>query len=151
MGILGFGQSKSNTPVPGSNKCIFCRIVAGEIPSYKVYEDEHVMAFLDVHPCAKGHTVVIPREHVSDIKDMTTESWAFLMRGLRNAILRIEEVIKPAGYNLGVNNRAAAGQAVPHTHWHIIPRYDKDGGGSMHSIIWANVQDNVAETAKLFK
>ena len=133
------------------NDCIFCKIGKGEIPSYKVYEDDAVLAFLDIHPCADGHTVVVPKKHFSEVKEMSDTEFSVLMLGVKKVTEQIDEILKPAGMNIGVNNRKGAGQAVPHIHWHIIPRYDGDGGGSMHSIIRNRQIFSVEETAKRFQ
>lgn len=134
-----------------STDCIFCKIVRGEIPNYTVYEDDQVLAFLDIHPCAKGHTLIIPKKHFESLKEMDYEEWQGFMRGLNTARERIEEVLRPEGLNAGINERAAAGQAVPHAHWHIIPRWEGDGGGSMHSIIKSKSEVNVKAVAELFR
>jgi histidine triad (HIT) family protein len=130
--------------------CIFCKIINHEIPNYTVYENENVLAFLDVHPCSKGHTVVIPKKHAADISELSDTEWQVLMQGVREVAKKVDEVIKPAGMNIGINNKPAAGQAVPHLHWHIIPRYENDGGGSMHSIVQSAEKIEVSEIAKLF-
>jgi len=132
------------------SNCIFCKIVAGEIPCYKVYEDDNVLAFLDIQPCVKGHTVVIPKKHVDNVEAIETVGWHNLTTGLKKTIDRILAVIKPDGLNVGFNNNPVAGQAVPHLHWHIFPRYDGDGGGSMHSIIHSTNTTKVEEVYKLF-
>lgn len=131
--------------------CLFCKIVAGEISNYTVYADESVLAFLDIHPCAKGHTVVIPKKHFGSIAEMDVLKWAKTMDGLRKAIFKIYEVLAPQGANIGLNDGSAAGQAVGHTHWHIIPRWEGDGGGSMHSIIRSKKTGDLKEVAALFK
>ena len=130
--------------------CIFCKIINKEIPNYTVYEDEFVLAFLDVEPCSKGHTVIIPKRHANNLSEITDEEWQKLMKSLRAVQQKIEEIIKPAGMNIGINNGKAAGQAVPHVHWHIIPRYENDGGGTMHSIVKSKEKIDVESTVKLF-
>jgi histidine triad (HIT) family protein len=130
--------------------CIFCKIINHEIPNYTVYENDNVLAFLDVHPCSKGHTVVIPKKHSADISELSDTEWQVLMQGVREVAKKVDEVIKPAGMNIGINNKSAAGQAVPHLHWHIIPRYENDGGGSMHSIVQSAEKIEVGDIAKLF-
>lgn len=130
--------------------CIFCKIVAGEVPCHKVYEDENVLAFLDIFPHAKGHTVVIPKKHVASIIDFSESERAIFSAGLSATMRRVNEVIKPEGMNIGINDRPAAGQVVPHVHWHIFPRWQGDGGGSVHSIIKTKEKINVDEVAKLF-
>ncbi|MDO8626022.1 MAG: HIT family protein [Candidatus Magasanikbacteria bacterium] len=133
------------------DSCLFCKILRKEVSFYKVYEDSDVLAFLDIHPCAKGHTVVIPKQHYESLKDMSDSEWRDFMRGLNAARNRIEQVLAPEGLNAGINERAAAGQAVPHVHWHIIPRWEGDGGGSMHSIIKAPKEAiDVPEVAMMF-
>ncbi len=131
--------------------CLFCKIASGDIPCHKVFEDEFTLAFLDIHPCSKGHTVVIPKQHVSQLKEMNHRSWLALMNGLKLTAELVDSKLKPAGLNIGINNREAAGQAVAHVHWHIIPRYENDGGGSMHSIIRSANPGDVAKVAKLFQ
>lgn len=133
------------------NQCLFCKIGAGEIQSYTIFENEDVRAFLDIHPCSKGHTVVIPKKHFSEIGEMNEEEWLKVMNGLRETISLVDKKLKPGGMNIGINNRPPAGQAVLHVHWHIIPREEKDGGGSMHSIVRSDNTGDVAEVAKMFK
>lgn len=130
--------------------CLFCKIVAGAIPNYTVYQDDFVLAFLDIHPCASGHTVVIPKQHFSDLFAVDMDSWRNTMVGLKKTVERLYHVLQPAGMNIGINDRPAAGQAVGHVHWHLIPRYPGDGGGSMHSIVRSQSAQAAAELAKLF-
>lgn len=130
--------------------CLFCKITNKEIPNYTVYEDEYVLAFLDIHPCAKGHTVVIPKKHFDNLAAMPELDFINVSRGLRRAISRVQEIIAPDGLNIGINNGQAAGQAVNHTHWHIIPRWHDDGGGSIHSIVKNETGIDVKEIALLF-
>lgn len=130
---------------------MFCKIVSKELPNFTVYEDDQVLAFLDIHPSTKGHTVVIPKKHFGSLKEMNDEEWQGFMRGLNAARERVEEVLEPEGLNAGINERAAAGQAVPHVHWHIIPRWENDGGGSMHSIIKSKELFDLNEVAAMFK
>lgn len=131
--------------------CLFCKIVSGEIPCYKIYEDDVSLAFLDIHPCSKGHAVVIPKKHFVNVVDIDVDSWKDLAVGLKSAAMRVETVVKPDGMNIGLNNNPVAGQAVPHLHWHIIPRYYNDGGGSMHSIVRMSDAGDVASLANNFK
>ena len=129
--------------------CLFCKILAGEIPNYTVYEDDNVLAFLDINPCAKGHTVVIPKKHFATVAVIDEVDWQKLNAGLFQAVKKVEEVIKPDGLNIGLNHRTTAGQAIAHLHWHIIPRFKNDGGGSMHSIVKGEAGE-VGAVAKLF-
>lgn len=130
--------------------CLFCKIIAKEIPCHKVFEDENVLAFLDIHPCAKGHTVIIPKKHFGNLLEMSMAEWEVMSRGLSTVLTKVKEVLNPDGMNLGINNGKAAGQAVGHVHWHILPRWEGDGGGSMHSIVRNGGEVDVKEVAKLF-
>lgn len=108
--------------------CIFCKIIDGSIPSTKVYEDEHVFAFMDIAPLTKGHTLLIPKQHVKDIFEMPED----VARNLYAAAPKIANAIKnafnPQGMNTINNNGAFAGQSVFHYHLHFVPRYDDSDG-----------------------
>jgi histidine triad (HIT) family protein len=130
--------------------CIFCKIVNKEIPNYTIYEDESTLAFLDINPRAKGHTVVIPKTHAETPFDLSDELLEKLMVATKKAMKKIEQVLKPDGYNVGWNQKEAGGQVVPHLHIHILPRWNGDGGGNMHSIINRPSDDKVDGVFKLF-
>lgn len=133
------------------DNCIFCKIGIGTIPAHKVYEDKTMLAFLDVKPHAKGHTVVIPKMHGVTVFDYTDKQLQELMVAVRKTMEKIQKVLSPDGFNVGWNHNTAAGQVVPHLHVHIMPRYLNDGGGSMHSIIKNPGNMNVEEVGKKFK
>lgn len=130
--------------------CIFCKIVAKEVPNYTVYEDDDILAFLDIHPHAKGHTVVIPKRHAETVFDMTDDEMQAVSLGMKRVMERIKSVLNPNGFNTGWNDGNAAGQVVPHVHIHVFPRWQTDGGGSMHSIVKNPGDQPVSEIAKLF-
>lgn len=108
--------------------CIFCKIIEGTIPSVKVYEDEHVLAFMDIVPVTKGHVLLIPKTHRENIYDLTAEEAAQLFSVVPKIANALKDEFKPAGMNLLQNNGAYAGQAVFHSHLHFIPRYDETDG-----------------------
>ncbi|WP_298832145.1 HIT family protein [uncultured Planococcus sp.] len=111
--------------------CIFCKIIAGEIPSVKVYENEHVFAFMDIMPLSKGHTLLIPKTHREFVYDLTPEEAANLFSVAPKIAKAINETFQPEGMNLLNNNGAKAGQSVLHFHLHFIPRYgESDGFGA---------------------
>src|SRR5699024_10282843 len=110
------------------DQCIFCKIIEGEIPSYKIYEDEHVLAFLDIAQITKGHTLVIPKIHNEDIFDMTSETAEKLFSAVPKIARAIEATFQPKGLNMLNNNGRFAGQEVFHYHLHLIPRYDENDG-----------------------
>lgn len=107
--------------------CLFCKIRDGEIPSHKIYDNEHVFAILDINPVNPGHTLVIPKKHSTDMREADEET----LREIAVATQKIAQAIIDAqgnpGYNLEVNTGEVAGQVVPHTHWHIVPRTEDDG------------------------
>ncbi len=107
--------------------CIFCKIVAGEIPAYKVYENDRVYAFLDTHPVQKGHTLVVPKAHATNIFEISPEDWAGVTEAVRIIAGAIEKGVEADGVNLMMNNREHAGQSVFHAHVHLIPRFKGDG------------------------
>ena len=107
--------------------CIFCKIVRGELPSTKVYEDEETLAFLDINPVNPGHTLVIPKHHATDLFDAEDADWVALMKTVRIVAHSIERSLSPIGINLAMNNRAGAGQVVFHAHVHVMPRFEGDG------------------------
>ncbi|MBI2661998.1 HIT family protein [Candidatus Woesearchaeota archaeon] len=131
--------------------CIFCKIVKGDIPAYKVYEDAKVLAFLDVKPHTKGHTVVVPKNHAVRIFDLDDKEAGELFVSVRKVMDLLDKKLNPDGFNVGWNHNTAGGQVVPHLHVHIMPRYINDGGGSMHSIIKNPGKISVEEVAQLFK
>ncbi len=107
--------------------CIFCKIIAKEIPAEVVFENENWLAFLDIHPINLGHTLLIPKTHHENLFDLP-ESLLVEVGGL---IQKIGKAVKNGtgadGFNLGMNNGAAAGQLVWHAHFHLMPRFDDDG------------------------
>lgn len=108
--------------------CIFCNIINGTIPSEKVYEDEHVYAFMDITPVAKGHLLLIPKVHRENVYDMTEDEAANLFRAVPKIANALKAEFQPAGMNLLQNNGSHAGQTVYHFHLHFIPRYDEKDG-----------------------
>ena len=130
--------------------CIFCKIINKEIACHKVYEDEDNLAFLDVTPIAKGHTVIIPKEHVKTLTDISDEKLQSLFLAVKKVQQTLQDKLNPLGFNGGWNNEEVAGQTVPHLHIHVLPRYHGDGGGSIHSIV-SDPQVPVEEVAELFK
>ncbi|WP_100371932.1 HIT family protein [Bacillus sp. FJAT-45037] len=112
--------------------CIFCKIVKGEIPAAKVYEDEHVLAFIDISQVTKGHTLVIPKVHQADIFELDEEVASHLFSVIPKIAKGIKATYQPEGLNIVNNNGEAAGQTVFHYHVHLIPRYGQgDGFGAV--------------------
>lgn len=111
---------------PSDPSCIFCKIIAGEIPCHKLYEDDRVLAFLDVGPLSNGHALVIPKGHYKTIDQMPAEDAAAMGRIIPSLSKAIMQATGATSWNLLQNNGEAAGQVVPHVHLHIIPRFAGD-------------------------
>lgn len=118
-----------------SEECIFCRIIDGEIPSRTVYETDAVIAFLDANPIAKGHTLIVPKTHAARMGDLSESDAAAAFGTIPLVTRAVEDAMDAQGSTVGFNNGEVAGQAVPHVHGHIIPRFSGDGGGSLHSVL----------------
>ncbi|MGL4521922.1 MAG: HIT family protein [Bacilli bacterium] len=108
--------------------CIFCKIVAGTIPSATIFENDDVIAFLDISQTTKGHTLVIPKQHATNIFDLTSETSRALGAVLPMLANALQTAFEPKGLNIVNNNGEAAGQTVFHYHVHLIPRYDHNDG-----------------------
>jgi len=129
---------------------IFRKIIDGEIPCFKVYEDDENLAFLDITPHAKGHTLVISKTDGATLLDLPSQKAESLMRAVQATMKRIEDVLNPDGFNIGINHGEAGGQEVEHLHIHILPRYTNDGGANVHAIV-SNAGDMIPEkVSKLF-
>ncbi|MDT8862017.1 HIT family protein [Alkalihalobacillus sp. MEB130] len=114
------------------SNCIFCKIVKGDIPASKVYEDEHVLAFIDISQVTKGHTLVIPKTHHQDLFDLSEESAQHVFTTVPKVAKAIKQAYQAKGLNIVNNNGELAGQTVYHYHVHLIPRYGKgDGFGAV--------------------
>jgi histidine triad (HIT) family protein len=108
---------------------LFDRILGGEIPCHRVYEDEHVLAFLDIAPLAPGHTLVIPKERRAQLHELSDEAAAALGRALPRIARAVRDATGAEAYNVLQNNGAAAHQAVFHVHFHVIPKLGERGLG----------------------
>ena len=105
------------------NDCVFCALAAGEIPSFKVYEDDLVLAYLDINPFAEGHTLVIPKAHTTGLLDTPAETLKEIVVRVQKVAAHLKAALPCDGFNILQNNGAAAGQTVPHVHFHIVPRF----------------------------
>lgn len=102
--------------------CIFCKIVRGEIPSFKVYEDDKVFAFEDINPVSKGHTLIIPKKHAENIWELSEEELIAIQKVSKKIAHAIKEVLNPDGIACLQLNGRAVNQVVMHYHFHLIPR-----------------------------
>ena len=106
--------------------CLFCKIAAGEIPATKVHEDERTVAFMDINPATRGHVLIVPRTHATDIHDIDTEDLAACAKVAKVLAGRVRDRLGADGVNLHQSNGRAAWQTVFHFHLHVIPRFDGD-------------------------
>lgn len=118
-----------------SESCIFCRIIRGEIPSYKIYEDEKTLAFLDISPSAPGHTLIIPKAHVTRVEDLSEEDAEALFKTLHVLVGGIQDAMEASSSTIGINNGPESGQEVPHVHIHVIPRTRGDRGRIIQGLV----------------
>ena len=110
-----------------ASDCIFCKMVGGQIPVTKIYEDEVVLSFLDIGPISDGHTLVIPKQHFEKLHDCPPQLLGEVALRLGKVALAVTTTMRSDGYNLLCNNGRAAGQLVGHLHFHIVPRRAGDG------------------------
>lgn len=132
------------------DRCIFCKIAAGEIPSATLYEDEEFRVILDLGPASKGHALILPKEHYANIYEIPDELAGKAMKLAKKMASVLTQVLECDGFNLVQNNGEAAGQTVFHFHMHLIPRYKEDNVG----LTWIpgkltdGVRDEVVEKVK---
>ena len=107
--------------------CIFCNIVAGDIPSYKVYEDDKVMAFFDILPISPGHTIIVPKKHVADMENLPDDVISAMAVSVKKIGKATMDGLGVKGYSVFLDNKSAANQHVPHVHFHLVPRAEGDG------------------------
>jgi len=107
--------------------CIFCKIINGEIPCAKIYEDEKTLAFLDIGPIAEGHALVVSKQHYETLLDTPEEEIKSIFSLAKKVAAAQQKALNNEGFNLLMNNKEVAGQVVPHIHVHIIPRNKRDG------------------------
>ena len=115
--------------------CIFCKIVAREITAKVIYENDEALGILDVHPIARGHTMIIPKIHVSSIFDLPDDRIGSVFQGVKKAAELLDKKLAPEGFTYGINQGEASGQTVSHLHIHIVPRWSSDGGMTFHKIV----------------
>lgn len=115
--------------------CFFCKIINKEVPAEIIYEDENVIAILDIEPRAPGHTMILPKIHTENILDLPEEEIEGVFKGVRKVTELLNKSLKPDGFTIGINHGKVSGQTIEHLHIHIIPRWNNDGGGSIHDVV----------------
>jgi histidine triad (HIT) family protein len=130
--------------------CLFCKIVAREIPAEKVWEDESFMAIVDIKPINLGHLLLIPKTHSTNLLDMSEKLLSQVGPRLQTLAKAVKAATGADGINIGMNNERAAGQLIMHSHFHIIPRFEGDGFEHWHGKeVMADDLKNIGEQIKL--
>jgi histidine triad (HIT) family protein len=133
------------------NNCVFCKIAQKEISAYFVSESNNFLAFLDIHPHAPGHTLVIPKEHFDNLEKLPLELSQEFIKIIQETKKLLTNTLKTTDFTLGINEGPLAGQAVLHLHFHLIPRFKNDGGGSIHSVVFNQPQEFLEEIYQKIK
>ena len=128
--------------------CIFCKIVSKEIPTKILYEDEYTIAFLDAFPVAKGHTLVIPKQHYVKIQDLSSKINEKLFNTVHKLIPKIDSL--QGSTLVAIHNGKDSGQEIPHVHVHLIPRSKNDSAGPVHSMFKDKIELSDSETDSLY-
>ena len=131
--------------------CIFCKILAGEIPAAKVYEDEQVLAFLDISQVTPGHTLVVPKEHHRNLLEMDAASASQLFAKIPVIAQKVMKATQADGMNIIANCEEVAGQTVFHTHVHLVPRYGTEDDLKIYFVAHEPDFDKLAQVAELIK
>jgi histidine triad (HIT) family protein len=127
------------------NGCLFCQIVGGEIFTHAIYEDEKTTAFLDVNPSAPGHTIIIPKEHYSNIQELPAGLVNAVFITVKTVSAMLEKAMGNGHFTIGFNNGRLSGQEIDHIHIHLIPRYKNDGGNSIQSVVKNSSEEDLEE------
>ena len=127
-----------------SDPTIFERIIDGGVPGHVVHETETVAAFLDANPLTPGHTLVVPKEPYARLRDVPPEVSTDVFEAVRTLSPAVEDAVGADATTVGINDGTAAGQEVPHLHVHIVPRFEDDGGGTIHTAVgsFADLDDD---------
>ncbi len=116
-------------------ECLFCKIVHREARAEVIYEDTAALAFLDIHPRASGHAMVVPKTHAGTLLEVKPKDIGPLFTAVQAVTRLLLKTLSPQGFTIGINHGKVSGQVVDHLHIHIIPRFEGDGGGSIHSVV----------------
>ncbi len=131
--------------------CLFCRITNKEISAEIIYEDKDTVAFLDIHPCAPGHSIIIPKKHAENILVLEDASIAPTFLTVKRVSAMLNVALKPSGFTIGINHGRMSGQVVDHLHIHVMPRFLNDGGASIHSVVNNPPKESLAKIANKIK
>jgi histidine triad (HIT) family protein len=133
------------------NDCLFCKIARKEIQAYVIFESENFIAFLDIHPHAPGHSLIISKDHYINLLDLPENLGNEFVEISKKVALILSKALKTDSFTIGINNGPLAGQAVMHLHLHLIPRFVNDGGGSIHSVVFNKPSESLEEIYEKIK
>lgn len=125
--------------------CIFCKVIAKEVPGHFVLEEKDYVAFLDIFGSIEGHTIVVPRKHGYSILDYDEKELGKIMKGVQEVVRKLKKALKTDSITIGINHEEEKG--VPHLHVHLIPRFKNDRGGIIQSVVKKPIKEDLAETA----
>jgi len=129
--------------------CLFCKISKKELPAFVIAENNNFISFLDIKPHAPGHSLVIPKEHLTNFIDLEENLAYELINIMKEVILKISNKLSTKDFTIGINEGKLAGRLIDHLHLHIIPRFPNDRGGSLHSVVYNPPSQSVEEIYKL--
>jgi histidine triad (HIT) family protein len=127
------------------NNCLFCRIAQKELPAKIVNESDNFIAFLDIHPHAPGHILVIPKKHFANLEEFELDLSYEFIKIIKETMQLLTKALETKDFTLGINEGSLAGQAVLHLHFHILPRFKNDKGGSIHSVVFNQPKESLDE------
>jgi histidine triad (HIT) family protein len=127
------------------NNCLFCKIAQKELPAKIVNESDNFIAFLDIHPHAPGHILVIPKKHFANLEEFELELSYEFIKIIKETMQLLTKALETKDFTLGINEGSLAGQAVLHLHFHILPRFKNDKGGSIHSVVFNQPKESLDE------
>lgn len=133
------------------NNCIFCKISKKEIQAYIIKESDNFLTFLDINPHAPGHSLLIPKKHYENFKDLDINLGNEFIQIIKETMQLLSKVFQTSDFTLGINEGHLAGQAINHFHLHILPRFKDDKGGSIHSVVNNKPQESIEEIYQKIK
>lgn len=132
-------------------ECIFCKISNKEIQSYIIDESDNFIAVLDINPHAPGHTLILPKKHIVNFVEIPQEIEKELIDFMKNIVNKLSNKLNTKDFTIGINEGKLAGRTIDHLHIHIIPRFEKDKGGSIHSVVFNPPKESLEVIYKKIK
>lgn len=124
--------------------CVFCKIATRQIESYIIEESENFLAFLDIHPHAPGHTLLIPKNHFKNLAELPENLGEEFVKIAKKIAFLLSKAFKTEHFTIGINQGSLAGQTIDHLHIHFLPRFPNDKGGSIHSVVYNKPEEDLS-------